>query len=401
MFARRTEWNLAANRFSQALTAHRAAGKAVLDLSVSNPTTVGIQYDSAAIRAALSDPQGMTYQPEPKGLLSARQAIANYYAERHAPSQPKFSPDTENIVLTASTSEAYSFVFKLLCEPADEVLIPAPSYPLFEFLAAMEDTRLVPYTLRYHNDEGWGMDQGSVERAITSRTRAIIVVHPNNPTGSYVSEDEKSQLNKLCAAHDMAVIADEVFLDFEHSGNPRPSFAAQHPAPPALTFTLSGLSKIAGLPQIKVAWLVMNGEGKILSEARSRLEIVADTFLSVGTPAQLAAPALLAQRHHFQDQLRVRISGNLRRLDALLGAQQLCSRLESEAGWYAILRVPATQPDEEVAIHLLERRGVLVHPGHFYDFPHAGYLVVSLIGPPAQFASAAEIMLEEIGRLFG
>lgn len=400
MFARRTEWNLAANRFSQALTAHRAAGKAVLDLSVSNPTTVGIQYDSAAIRAALSDPQGMAYQPEPKGLLSARQAIADYYAGRNAPSPPKFSPNTENIVLTASTSEAYSFVFKLLCEPADEVLIPAPSYPLFEFLAAMEDTRLVPYTLRYHNhdDEEWQMDLGSVERAITSRTRAIIVVHPNNPTGSYVSDEEKSQLNQLCAAHDMAIIADEVFLDFEHSGNPRPSFVTNDPA---LTFTLSGLSKIAGLPQIKLAWLVMNGEGKILSEARSRLEIVADTFLSVGTPAQLAAPALLAQRHHFQDQLRARISGNLRRLDALLGAQQLCRRLEVEAGWYVILRVPATQPDEEVAIHLLERRGVLVHPGHFYDFPRDGHLVVSLIAPPAQFASAAEIMLEEIGRLFG
>jgi alanine-synthesizing transaminase len=395
MFARRTDWNLAANRFSQALTAHRAAGKQVLDLSVSNPTAVGIQYDDAGISAALSDPRGMTYHPEPKGMLSARQAIANYYAERHT--SPKFSPDVENIVLTASTSEAYSFVFKLLCEPADEVLIPAPSYPLFEFLAAMEDTRLVPYTLRYHNDDGWEMDLGSVERAITSRTRAIIVVHPNNPTGSYVSDEEKLQLNQLCAAHDMAIIADEVFLDFEHSGNVRQSFAGNDPT---LTFTLSGLSKISGLPQLKLAWMVMNGEGKILSEARSRLEIVADTFLSVGTPAQLAAPALLAQRHRFQEQLRVRIARNLRRLDALLGAQKLCSRLEVEGGWYAILRVPAGKPDEEIAIHLLQRRGVLVHPGHFYDFPRAGYLVLSLILPPADFASAAEIMLEEIASFF-
>jgi alanine-synthesizing transaminase len=242
------------------------------------------------------------------------------------------------------------------------------------------------------------MDLGSVERAITSRTRAVVVVNPNNPTGSYVSDEEGSQLNKLCAAHDMAIVADEVFLDFEHSGNVRQSFAANDHT---LTFALSGLSKVAGLPQIKLAWLVMNGEGKILSEARSRLEIVADTFLSVGTPAQLATPVLLAQCHRFQDQLRVRIAGNLRRLDALLGAQKLCGRLEVEGGWYAVLRVPDRRPDEEIAIQLLQRCGVLVHPGHFYDFPHAGYLVLSLIGPTAGFVSAAEIMLEELGRFFG
>ncbi len=383
MFSKRTSWELAPNRFTLALEQHRAAGRELLDLTASNPTQVGIRYDGLAILKAMVDLRALEYHPEPKGMRAARQAVAAYYRERAAD-----EVDPDSIILTTSTSEAYTWVFRLLCEPGDEVLVPTPSYPLFEFLAGLQDVRLVPYPLVY--DHGWQIDFPSLERALTPRSRAVLVVHPNNPTGGYVSPAEAAALEVFCAAHRLALVADEVFLDFSHDGPPRPTFAR---AQQALTFTLSGLSKISGLPQMKLAWLVVSGPPDTKREALARLEIIADTYLSMNSPIQLAAPEFLRQRHSFQRDLLERIRANLLELDAQLARQQACCRLAVEGGWYAVLRVPATRSDEDLAIALLNRAGVVVHPGHFYDFHSDGFLVLSLITPSAAFAEGGRRLL--------
>ena len=293
------------------------------------------------------------------------------------------SPD--QIILTTSTSEAYSFVFRLLCNPDDEVLIPTPSYPLFEFLAEIQDVRLVPYELIY--DHGWQIDFPSLAKSITPRTRAIILVNPNNPTGSYVKNHERDELNRLCRGHDLALIADEVFFDFNLASSKFESFALNEAA---LTFTMSGLSKIAGLPQMKVAWLVTTGPKELTEPAIDRLEVIADTYLSMNAPIQHAIPELLAQRSEFQEKLGIRLHANLAELDRQLAAQKLCTRLDVEGGWYATLRVPVTRTDEELAIELLEKKDVLVHPGHFFDFHSDGYLVLSLMTPEPDFAEGLQ-----------
>lgn len=249
MFAKRTNWNLEPNRLSEALEAHRAAGKPLIDLTVSNPTECGLMYDTEAILEALRNPESLKYEPNAKGLESARQAVAEYYAERGA------KVSVEDILLTTSTSEAYSYVFRTLCDPGDEILIPSPSYPLFDFLADIQDVKLVRYPLLY--DHGWLIDFHALEQAITPRTRGVIVVHPNNPTGHFVKPAEMARLNAVCSARELAIIADEVFLDFAHAAETHPTSFAANPA--ALTFTLSGLSKISGLPQMKAAWLAASG----------------------------------------------------------------------------------------------------------------------------------------------
>jgi aspartate/methionine/tyrosine aminotransferase len=268
-----------------------------------------------------------------------------------------------------------------LCNPGDEVLIPTPSYPLFDLLADIQDIRLIRYPLIY--DHGWQIDFFALEAAFTTRTRAVIVVHPNNPTGHFTKPDERSRLNQICADRQIAVIADEVFLDFSFSTKPERSWAKNSEA---LTFTMSGLSKICGLPQMKVAWLITSGPEDLKAQALDRLEVIADTYLSVNAPIQHAIPEFLEQRHEFQRQLMSRVRGNLAEIDRQLATQKACSRLEIEGGWYAVLRVPATRTDEEVALDLIEKRGVYVHPGHFYDFPTDGYLIVSLIAPKQEFA---------------
>jgi aspartate/methionine/tyrosine aminotransferase len=394
MFSRRTSWNLTPNAFTRALEAHRRGGGQLLDLTASNPTQTGLQYDTKAILEALARPDGLRYHPEPKGLPAAREAVAGYYrdlAETYAASGPA-GPDAQvpadSILLTVSTSEAYSFVFRLLCNPDDEILVPTPSYPLFEFLAGLQDVKLTPYSLFY--DHGWHIDFHSVEKALTPRTRAIILVHPNNPTGSYVSRPEAEQLNELCRQRDLALVVDEVFLDYSLRG-PQFSFAFNRAA---LTFTLSGISKISGLPQMKLAWLAASGPEALLVPAMSRLEMIADTYLSMSAPIQHAAPVLLAQRHGVRQQLMARVGVNLAELDRQLAAQALCSRLEVEGGWYAVLRAPATRSDEDLAIALLHQRNVLVQPGYFYDFHADGYLVISLITPEAEFAEGVRRALE-------
>jgi len=375
MFAKRTNWNLAQNLLSQALAAQRASGKPLIDLTVSNPTECGFTYDCEAILSALRNPAALKYEPNPKGLEYARCAVAEYYAEKGA------ALSIEDIFLTTSTSEAYSFIFRLLCDPGDEVLVPAPSYPLFDFLADILDVKLTRYPLLY--DHGWLIDFHALEHSITPRTRAIIVVHPNNPTGHFTKVSERARLNDICSSKRLVVIADEVFLDFSLSESPVSSFATNSDA---LTFTLSGLSKISGLPQMKAAWLVASGPQQARTHALERLEVISDTFLSMNAPIQLAMPAFLGMRHDFQKQLRTRVHGNLAELDRQLAAQQVCSRLALEGGWYVVLRVPATQNGDELAIDLLQSKGIFIHPGHFYELPAEGYLVASLLTPEHDFS---------------
>jgi alanine-synthesizing transaminase len=382
MFAKRTNWNLAPNRLSQALAVYRAAGKPLLDLTVSNPTECGFEYDGSAILEALSNPAVLSYEPNPKGLEPARRAVAEYYAER------KDEVSIEDIFLTTSTSEAYSYVFRTLCDPGDELLIPSPSYPLFDFLADIQDVNLVRYPLLY--DHGWQIDFHVLEQAITRRTRGVIVVHPNNPTGHFAKRAEIAKLNSICSAREMAIIADEVFLDFPLEENRPASFAANRGAP---TFTLSGLSKISGLPQMKAAWLIVGGPQEWKSEAVARFEVIADTYLSVNAPVQLAMPKFLEQRRAFHKQVNSRVRRNLAELDRQLAEQKACARLTVEGGWCVVLRVPATRSDEDLAIELLITQGVSVHPGHFYEFASDGYLVVSLITPERTFAEGISRLL--------
>jgi len=379
MFASRTNWRLETNRLTRALEEHRRSGKELFDLTASNPTTCGFAYPEREILAALTDPRGLVYRPESKGLREARESVADYYAGRVGFSESSTEIDPERILLASGTSEAYTHIFRLLCEAGDEILVPAPSYPLFEFLADLADIHLVPYPLLY--DHGWQIDFASLRGAVTPRSRAILVVHPNNPTGSFVKPREAAELAELCAAREMAIVADEVFLDYT-SGAPAQTFAL-HEA--ALTFTLSGLSKISLLPQMKLAWTVVSGPISAVRTAVDRLEVIADTYLSPSTPVQLALPKFLSLRHSLQKQLQQRISANLSALDNCMRESKSLARLDREGGWYAILRVPVTGTDDDLTVALLERYSVLVHPGHFFNFSKEGFLVLSLITAEQQF----------------
>ena len=349
-------------------------------MTASNPSTCGFAYPEREILAALTDPRALVYRPESKGLRDAREAVAEYYAGRLGFSGSLQQVDPERILLASGTSEAYTHIFRLLCEVGDEILVPAPSYPLFEFLADLADIHLVPYPLLY--DHGWQIDFASLRAALTPRSRAVLVVHPNNPTGSFVKPREASELAGICAAREMAIVADEVFLDYISGATPEKTFAL-HDA--ALTFTLSGLSKIALLPQMKIAWTVVTGPEAAVQAAVDRLEIIADTYLSPSTPVQLALPKFLSLRHELQAQLQQRISANLSALDSMLRESKSLARLDREGGWYAILRVPVTATDDDLTVALLERCSVLVHPGHFFNFSREGFLVLSLITPEDKF----------------
>ena len=389
MYSKRTEWKLEENAYTRALRRHRESGRSILDLTVSNPTTCGFRYDEAAILSAFQSHEALEYDPQPKGLPQARAAVVDYYRQK----DPSAHLDTERFILTTGTSEAYSYLFRLLCEPGDEVLIAHPSYPLFEFLAGIQDVKLRPFHLLY--DYGWQIDFHGLERAIGDRTRAVLVVHPNNPTGHFIGAEEAEQLNAICLKHDLALVVDEVFLDYDiHAATGRKkkhgSFVSNARA---LTFVLSGLSKVSALPQMKAGWVAVSGPDALVHDALARLEVIADTYLSLSAPVQHALPALLAQRHTMQPQLMTRIKTNLRQLDDELSRRKLVSRLELEGGWYAVLRVPAVQSDEELAIRLLDEQSVLVHPGHFYDFLDEGYLVVSLLTPTGELTAGIKGLL--------
>jgi len=389
MFSNRTAWNLEPNPLSKALADRLSSGKPVIDLTESNPTKCGFHFEAERILRAVSDPAGLNYDPHPQGLLTARNAVVDYYRSRNC------AINVNDIFLTTSTSEAYSFLFRTLCNPGDEVLIPQPGYPLFSFLADIQDVATVPYPLIY--DYGWQIDFHALQRAITPRARAIVVVNPNNPTGHFCKPDDMHRLNQFCLESDLAIIADEVFLDFSLGKGVVQSFATNNEA---LTFTMSGLSKISGLPQMKVAWLIATGPEALKQQAVARLEMIADTYLSLNTPMQLALPVLLELRHNFQQQCIARTRNNLAQLDKLLATQKWCTRLNLEGGWYAVIKVPATGSDGDLALELLNSRGVYVHPGHFYDFPADGYVVVSLITPELSFATGIEALVALIGEKF-
>lgn len=388
MFARRTGWRLTENRYAAALNRTRASGTSLIDLTASNPTHCDFDFDSAAILLALSCSESLNYDPDPQGLLSARKAVADYYkTSRVRGNAAGISP--EQIFLTTSTSEGYSYLFRLLCDPDDEVLVPRPSYPLFEFLADIQDVQLRAYELFY--DHGWHIDIGGLQKAIAARTRAVLVVNPNNPTGSFVHRDELKQLVLLCREHNLALISDEVFLDYEVENNAEISGAFSDVC---LSFAMSGLSKISCLPQMKLAWIVVNGPAELREQAHARLQVIADTYLSVNAPIQHALPELLKQCERLQPQLIQRIRSNLEFLDRQLKSVGSIQRLKVEGGWYSVLRIPAKRSDEDLAIELIERSRVLVHPGHFYDFQADGYLVVSLITPENEFRNGVASILE-------
>jgi alanine-synthesizing transaminase len=392
MFASRTNWRLETNRLTRALEEHRRSGKELLDLTASNPTTCGIAYPEREILAALADSRGLVYRPESKGLREARDAVAQYYAERAGFFGLSARIDPERILLSSGTSEAYSHIFRLLCEAGDEILVPAPSYPLFEFLADLADIHLVPYPLLY--DHGWQIDFAALRAALTPRSRAVLVVHPNNPTGSFVKPREAAELAEICVTREMAIVADEVFLDYTSSATPAHTFALSDAA---LTFTLSGISKISLLPQMKLAWTVVSGPETVVQTAVDRLEIIADTYLSPSTPVQLALPKFLSLRHVLQKQLQQRTFANLSFLDNMLREAKPLARLDREGGWYAILRVPVTGTDDDLTVALLERFSVLAHPGHFFNFSQEGFLVLSLITPEQQFQEG----LRRLRKFFG
>jgi alanine-synthesizing transaminase len=383
MFSQRTNWKLSPNRYTQVLEEMRSSREHFFDLTISNPTQCGLRYDEKAILAAFQNARSLLYEPEAKGQRAARQEVARYYEEDQG-----VTVDPESLLLTTSTSEAYSYVFRLLCNPHDEILVPKPSYPLFDFLGDLQDVSLIPYSLEYAH--GWFTDFQSVLRAMTPRTRAVLLVHPNNPTGSYVKPEEVEQLNELCRQRNLALIVDEVFLDYSLAGRPQKTFAANRDS---LTFTLSGLSKIAGLPQMKVAWVATTGPEALTRPAVDRLEVIADTYLSLNSPTQWAFPALFEQRRSLQPQLLDRIRENWGQLKSLVGGTS-CELLDTEGGWYAVLRINKDCSDEDVAIELLQKAHVLVHPGHFYDFASDGHLVVSLITPCETFRKGISSLLE-------
>jgi hypothetical protein len=330
----------------------------------------------ADILSALSGSESLRYSPDPRGLLSAREAVVRDFERRG------IRTDSERLVLTSSTSEAYALLFKLLTDPGDTVLVPRPGYPLFDFLARLESVDVTPYALAW--DGHWHLDRGALERSWTSRTRAVVTVNPNNPTGSYLETEERRDLEELCRERGAALISDEVFWDYPLGAVLRRAESLAIDGS-CLGFSLGGISKSLALPQLKLGWIAVSGPEALRREAIARLEIVADTYLSVGTPVQLAAPSLLARAEELQRPVRERV---LRNLSALLAALQPpcpASLLAPEAGWSAVLRVPATRSEEDLTVRLVEDEGVLVHPGYFFDFPGEAYLVLSLLPRPADF----------------
>jgi len=362
MFSSRLSWDLAPNPLSKLMEEKRGAGGRVLDLTESNPTRAGLIYPEEEILGALDDSRALRYDPAPRGLESAREAVVRYYEERNRRILPS------QVLLTASTSEAYAYLFKLLADPGDEVLTPRPSYPLFEFLAALEAVTVRQYPLRY--DGSWHLDFAALERSIQENTRALVIVNPNNPTGSSVSREDFERLESF----GIPILSDEVFSDYAGGRSVHPRRA--------LTFSMNGLSKIAGLPQMKLGWIVADGPGH--EAALDRLELIADTFLSVATPVKIALPKLLPATASVRAQIRDRTDSNFARLTVACSGSAF-QVLHRECGWYAILQVPRVRTEEEWVLMLLGERDVLVQPGFFFDFESEAFLVVSLLTEPRVF----------------
>ena len=378
-FSARTGWDVGESGFAKAIREARASGRRLVDLTVSNPTVCGFEYDVEGILEPLRDVRAMTYDPDPRGMRSAREAVAGYYADHAA------AVDPDSVGMTTSTSEGYGYLFRLLCDAGDEVLVAQPSYPLFDFLADLEDVKLRPYPLFY--DYGWWIDFAELERRIGPRTKAIVVVHPNNPTGHGAKMAERARLEEICSRHGLALIVDEVFLDYpiEDDGELQSFAVGPHPV---LTFVLSGMSKISGLPQMKVGWIVGLGPEAVRLEAMGRLEVIADTFLSMNAPVQLALPVWLAGRSAIQGQILERVRENYS-----TAVECGVEVLRLEAGWSAVLRLPQIGLGDGVADRLLRELNVVVHPGSFYGIVEVGRVVVSLIAPLDEFALGMQKIL--------
>ena len=384
MFSRRTAWDRATNRLAERVEAARRDGSAYIDLTETNPTRVGISYPATEILDALSDPGALEYDPDPQGRLAAREAICEVYAARGIAVQP------EDVLLTASTSEAYGWLFKLLADPGEEVLVPRPSYPLFQYLAGLEGIETIGYPLTLQG--AWQIDLDSLRDALTPRSRAVVVVSPNNPTGNFLKRHELASLEALAAGSGLALVGDEVFAEYPLVGDPSRA-AGILEAREALCFSLGGLSKLAGLPQMKLGWIVVGGPADRRREARQRLEIVADTFLSVGTPVQRAAPDLLRSGASIRRAIQERTGANLEALKTMVPEAGGSQVLPCEGGWSAVLRVPAVMSEEDLVLSLLDRERVLVHPGYFFDFPAPAYLVLSLLPREGDFRAGVSGIL--------
>jgi len=386
-FSRRVPADLRSNRLARAIDRARAAGQPLIDLTASNPTRAGFEYPDDLL-SVLADARGLEYEPRPFGMSSAREAVARDYERRHL----SVSPD--HIALTTSTSESYSLLFKLLANAGDEVLVPRPSYPLFEHLTRLDEIVPKSYDLEYHGS--WAIDADSVARAVTGRTRALLLVSPNNPTGSFVTRDEIEALSAICVASNVAIVADEVFADY--SLRPGTSASSGRPleADGPLVFGLGGLSKSVGLPQIKLGWIAAAGPPALLAQAMERLELICDTYLSVSTPVQAAAGRLLERGASIRAQIQARVTANYRQVLEQTRAVPACRVLDAQGGWYAIIQVPSLGSEEDLVVDLVERDGVLTHPGYFFDFPRGSFVIVSLLPPEAVFAEGVARVLRHL-----
>ncbi|HEY7292692.1 MAG TPA: pyridoxal phosphate-dependent aminotransferase [Vicinamibacterales bacterium] len=376
MFSTRLPSDLAANRLADAVARRRRDGNAFIDLTGSNPTRARFDYPQELL-APLADARGLVYDPHPFGIESARRAVALDY-QRQGVDVP-----IERIVLTASTSEAYSLLFKLLCDAGDAVLVPRPSYPLFEHLTQMDLVATRPYALEYHGR--WSIDVESLEAAITLRTRAVLIVSPNNPTGSFVTTPELDRLAAICARRQLALIADEVFVDFALEDEADRRAGRPLLREDVLSFSLGGFSKSIGLPQVKLGWIAIGGPAAAVRDALDRLEIVCDTYLSVSTPVQIAADELARRGSAVRSQILQRIRSNYQCIQEDVLRVPSCSVLRSDGGWSAVMQVPTYESEEELSLRLLERYDVLIHPGYFFDFSRESFLVASLLTPEDEF----------------
>lgn len=411
MFSSRVPAGRTINRLSQAYDLLRAEGADVIDLTESNPTRVGLHYPPDLLDC-LGSPAALHYEPSPRGLRTARQAVASWLSRpSHAGSSPVAAEsserahpgavsrprpvDADRVALTASTSEAYACLFKLLCEPGDNVLVPQPSYPLLEHLARFEGVTPVPYSLVYHGT--WRIDIPALAEAAGSRVRAIIAVNPNNPTGSFLAPDDHQALTTLCLERGLRLIVDEVFNPYPINPFPGRSRSVLERPADVLTFALGGLSKAVGLPQVKLGWIVVDGPDGEVDSALDALDLLLDTYLSVSTPVQLAAERLLTDGASMTDQIRARVAANHRTLAKLVADYPATGLLRTEGGWYAVLQVPATETEETLALQMLEQDHVLAHPGYFFDFPREAFLVPSLLPAPERFKPAVERVLARAG----
>ena len=388
-FSSRVPSEFGSNRLTQAIAAARQSGRPLVDLTQSNPTRVGLQYPDYLL-SALADERGLKYEPAPFGLIGARQAVARDYARRGLTVSP------ERIALTASTSESYSLLFKLLTNGGDEVLAPRPSYPLFDHLSRLDGVELRHYSLEYHN--GWTIDVSSVERAISEKTRALLLVTPNNPTGSFVTRQEMTRLEAICVECGIAIIADEVFADYQVRPGACVDAARVLDAGSGLVFSLGGLSKTVGLPQIKVGWIAIAGAENLVDDALERLELICDTYLSVSTPVQAAIPELFSRGAAVRHQIQTRIAANYRALAERVEGIPSCTLLVADGGWNAIVRVPSIGTEEDLVVDLVAK-DVIVHPGYFFDLPHESFVVMSLLPAEDQFAEGVDRVLRHIETL--